>query len=67
VVGLPAHFLGKQGGSNATLLPESVLLTFPLRIQYFKWKSSILAGEMAQFTKANFLLTINESKNIRLS
>jgi hypothetical protein len=26
MVGLLAYFLGKQGGSNATLLPESVIV-----------------------------------------
>jgi len=33
MVGLTAHFLGNQGGSNATLLPVSAKVEFPALIE----------------------------------
>jgi hypothetical protein len=44
VVGLPAHFLGNQGLSNATLLPVTLFFHFCPTIQSFKWKSITFAS-----------------------
>jgi len=35
VAGLPAYFLGNQGGKDAMLLPESVILETPAFVQDF--------------------------------
>jgi len=36
MMGLTAHFLGNQGGSNATLLPERVIFQNAPSVQPFK-------------------------------
>jgi len=40
-----SHLWGRPIVKEAGLLPGVVLLAFSFRIQYFKWKSLILAGK----------------------
>jgi len=54
VVGLSAYFMGKQGGSNAALLPELFIFGFRLTIQHFNQKSP----REEVFAEGNYFLTV---------
>jgi len=45
-------------------LPERVILAFPFRIRYFKWKSSILAAQEGHFSEGKIPLTTHSQKSI---
>jgi len=48
VAGLPAYFLGNQGGIDAMLLPVVTIFELPLKMQYSKRKS-IKSGKTVSY------------------
>jgi hypothetical protein len=62
VSGLPAYFLGNQGGSNAMFLPVSEIWAFCVRIEDFNWKSMRVQDLFNEKTFTILLLLLTKNR-----